>query len=388
MRDNKTRVSNTVSSIPPSGIREFFDLVLGMKDVISLGVGEPDFTTPWHISETAIHAIEKGYTSYTSNKGLLGLRKAIADWYSQRYGMQVPVDDILITVGVSEGIDIAVRAILNPSDKVVVVRPSYVSYGPVVSLAYGKPVYYDTTSENGFRIDIKELEALFAKERPRAMIINYPCNPTGVSLTEEEVRQIYDLAVSHNVIILSDEIYGPLTYDRAHFSFLQIQGSRDNVVYFNGFSKAYAMTGWRIGYAIGPSDIIAAMTKIHQYTILCAPIMGQFAAIEAIQRGQNDVAKMLAEYRRRRDYFVARLNSIGVKTVMPDGAFYVFCDVSQYCSDAMAFAKGLLQAEKVAVVPGTAFSPNCTGFVRMAYASDISVLKEAADRIERYCRSL
>lgn len=380
----KYTISKTVEQMAPSGIREFFELVLGMKDVISLGVGEPDFVSPWHVREKAIDSLEQGFTSYTSNKGMIELRKEIAAFVKARYGLSYePTNDILITVGVSEGLDIAMRALLNPGDKVLVPEPSYVSYGPVVELAGGKVVLLKTTAENGFKITPKSINDAYVKG-VRALMINYPCNPTGASYSKKELTALAEIIKKKDLLVISDEVYDELTYDFDHTPLATLPGMRERVIYLNGFSKAYAMTGFRIGWACGPEPIIAAMTKIHQYTMLCASITGQIAAIEALKNGFKSVATMKQEYKRRRRFVVDALNAMGLTCHLPEGAFYVFPSIKSTGKSSMEFAKGLLQDKKVALVPGTAFGKACEGYVRISYASSYDHLKEAMARIKEY----
>lgn len=380
----KHDISKRVERLAPSGIRAFFDLVLGMKDVISLGVGEPDFPTPWHIREEAIFSIEQGYTSYTSNKGMPELRHQIAQFLKHRYALDYdPEEEILITVGVSEGLDLAMRAILNPGDKVLVPEPAYVSYGPVVELAGGTVVTLKTDIHNGFKMTPQQIEQACA-QGTRALMINYPCNPTGASYTKKELQAIGQVVKKHNLLVVSDEVYDELTYDFDHTPFASLPGMKDHILYFNGFSKTYAMTGFRIGWVCGPGEIVAAMTKIHQYTILCASITGQIAAQEALKHGGKSVQEMKAEYKRRRRYIVDALNGIGLECHMPEGAFYVFPSVKSTGEKSMDFAQNLLKKEKVALVPGVAFGKSCEGYVRISYASSYDNLKEAVARIKRY----
>jgi aminotransferase len=379
-----TRISKTVEQLAPSGIRAFFDLVLGMKDVISLGVGEPDFVTPWHVRQSAINSLEQGFTSYTSNKGMIELRRQIAEFLKSRHGLSYDAEEeILITVGVSEALDLAMRAILNPGDKVLIPDPSYVAYGPVVELAGGVPVLLTTTVDGAFKITPAQVEAAVSKGT-KAILLNYPCNPTGASYTKKELEALCKVFKKHDLIVLSDEIYDELTYDFGHTALPSLPDMRERTVYLNGFSKAYAMTGFRIGYACGPSDIIGAMTKIHQYTMLCVPITGQMAAIEALKTGYNDVLSMKKEYHRRRDFIVKALNDIGLKCHMPQGAFYVFPSIKSSGENSMDFAKNLLKEQKVALVPGVAFGKCCADHVRISYASSYDNLKEAASRIKAY----
>ena len=377
-------ISKRVEQLAPSGIRAFFDLVLGMKDIISLGVGEPDFVTPWPIRENAIFSLEKGYTSYTSNKGLLELRQQISRFLKVRYGLSYdPEEEILITVGVSEGLDLAMRSLLNPGDKVLIPQPSYVSYGPTASLAGGTPVFLKTTLEKGFKITPKDIDQSYSKN-VQALLLGYPANPTGASYRRKELIDLAKVIKKRHLTVISDEIYDELTYDFDHVPLATIKGMKDHVVYLNGFSKAYAMTGFRIGWACGPKNIIAAMTKIHQYTMLCAPITGQMAACEALRTGFKDVQMMKNEYRRRRKYIVEALNDIGLECHEPDGAFYVFPSIRTTGELSMDFAKNLLKAQKVALVPGVAFGPSGEGHVRISYASSYENLKEAVARIKKY----
>ena len=377
-------INRRVESIPPSGIRVFFDLVLGMKDVISLGVGEPDFPTPWGIRESAIYAIEEGYTSYTSNKGMRELRHDISKFLKHRYKLDYnPEEEILITVGVSEALDLAVRALINPGEKVLIPEPSYVSYSPIVSLCGGDPVLVKTSTENGFKIKPKDI-ARSCDSKTKAIILNYPNNPTGASYSRRELAGIAKAVSSHKLTMLSDEIYCELTYDFSHTSFPALPGMKERTIYLNGFSKAYAMTGWRIGYACGPKEAIAAMTKIHQYTMLCAPIVAQIAAREALKNGEKPLHEMKREYKRRRDYLVQALNEIGLECHTPEGAFYVFPSIRSTGLSSMDFAKKLLKSQKVAVVPGEAFGPSGKGYIRISYASSMDNLREAVTRMKRF----
>ncbi|MBN2532317.1 MAG: aminotransferase class I/II-fold pyridoxal phosphate-dependent enzyme [Spirochaetales bacterium] len=381
-------LSRLVAGLPPSGIREFFDLVLTMDDVISLGVGEPDFSTPWHIIESAIFNLEKGYTSYTSNKGMLGLRKSIAETIYLKCGIEYnPEDEILITVGVSEAMDVVLRAILNPGDKVAVVKPSYVSYSPCVIMAGGIAEEIECRQENRFKLDPADLEEV-CRKKVKAIIFNYPGNPTGVSYTKDELAEIIKIVQKYNILLLSDEIYDSLTYDFNHTSVLCFPGMKNQTVYFNGFSKGYAMTGWRIGYIAAHRDIVAMANKIHQYTMLCAPIMGQFAAMEALRSGEHEALAMKKEYNRRRNFIVSQLNDMGLTTFLPQGAFYTYTDVSIARLNSIDFAKKLLMERKVALVPGTAFSSCGENHVRISYASSFENIKEAMFRIKDFLKSL
>lgn len=381
-------ISHRVENMQPSGIRAFFDLVLGMKDVISLGVGEPDFVTPWHIRESAIYAIEEGYTTYTSNKGLVKLRTYIAHELKKRYRLEYDIDEeILITVGVSEGLDLAMRAIINPGDKILIPSPSYVSYGPVVELAGGQPVFIPLDPRNNFKLRPVDLKKSMGPH-VKALLFNYPSNPTGASYTRRELAAINQVLKKHGVLAISDEIYDELTYDFRHTPFPTLAGARPTTLYLNGFSKAYAMTGWRVGFACGPKEIIQAMTKIHQYTMLCAPIVSQMAACEAVVGSRKPLDEMKREYHRRRDFVVDRLNDIGLDCVKPDGAFYVFPSIKKTGLKSMEFASRLLKEKKVALVPGTAFGPEGEGYVRISYASAFDQLRKALEHIEAFVKNL
>lgn len=380
-------LSKRVEELAPSGIREFFDLVLGMKDIISLGVGEPDFVTPWNIRESAIYAIEQGYTSYTSNKGLKELRIELSRSLKRRYRLEYdPEDEILITVGVSEGMDLCMRSILDQGDKVIIPEPCYVSYGPTVSLTGGRPVFIPTTVSNGFKLLPEQIRKVVDK-RTKALLINYPSNPTGTSYRKQELERIKNVALEYGLIIISDEIYEDLSYDFPHTPIPTLKSGKSSTIYLSGFSKGYAMTGWRLGYACGPKKIIAAMTKIHQYTMLCAPIMSQMAALEALRHGRQKVEPMRREYKRRRNLLIEGLNKIGLRCHNPQGAFYAFPSIKTTHLSSIEFAKRLLRKEKVAVVPGCAFGPAGEGFIRLSYASSIENLKEALLRIEHFLRS-
>jgi len=379
-------ISKKVDKMQPSGIRAFFDLVLGMKEVISLGVGEPDFVTPWQIREAGIYSLEQGFTSYTSNKGLYKLRLGISRYLKNRYGLDYcPDEEILITVGASEGMDLALRAIINSGDKILIPSPSYVSYGPLSELAGGAAVYIDTKKDN-FKLTPKAIKKHIDK-KTKALIFNYPANPTGVSYTRRELSEISKVLLKHKILVISDEIYADLTYDFEHTPFATLPGAKNKTIYLDGFSKGYAMTGWRVGYACGPRDIIAAMTKIHQYTIMCVSITSQMAACEALQSGRKSVEEMKREYRRRREFIVDGLNRIGLECHKPQGAFYAFPCVQMSGMNGMDFATALLKEQKVAVVPGTAFGRQYTDYVRISYASSMDNLKEALSRMGKFLKN-
>ena len=380
-------ISRKLDAIPPSGIREFFDLVLGMEDIISLGIGEPDFVTPWNISEAAIYALEKGYTSYTSNQGMESLRFDISSYLKKMYNLSYSYErEILITVGTSEGYDLALRALINPGDEVLVPEPSYVSYFQVAKLAGAKPKYIDTTNSN-FKITPQLLKDSITK-KTKLLVLNYPANPTGVSYKRSELIELAKLIKKHNIVVLSDEIYGDLTYDFKHTPFSTLPGMKERTVYINGFSKAYAMTGWRIGYVCGPSKIVSAMTKIHQYTMLCAPIMSQIAASEALLKGGNALEEMKREYLRRRNYVVERLVELGFDFPYPDGAFYIYASLRKDNFDGKQFSYELIKKKNVAVVPGVAFGRpgNNKNYIRICYTAEFDKLKEALDKIEQFIK--
>ena len=380
------RISPTVKSIPPSGIRRFFDIAAEMKNVISLGVGEPDFVTPWHIRESCIYSLSRGRTSYTSNAGLLELREEIVkSLYNDYQVTYQPRTKILVTVGVSEGLDLAMRALLSPGDEVLIPEPCYVSYKSCVTLAGGVAVTVPTTMEKEFRITAEELEK-FVTPRTKILLIGYPNNPTGAIMNREDLTEIAHFATKHDLIVISDEIYAKLTYEGSHTCFSSLPDMMDRTIILNGFSKAYAMTGWRIGYAAANPEVIAAMTKIHQYTMLCAPIMAQVAAIEALKRGEEDVKQMTSEYNQRRRLILNGFRQMGLDCFEPKGAFYIFPCIKQTDLTSLQFAEQLLQAEKVALVPGDAFGDCGEGFVRCSYATSATNIKEALIRIGRFVK--
>ncbi len=380
----KRFIARHVGTLPKSGIRDFFEIVSKMKDVISLGIGEPDFDTPWHIREAAIYALEKGKTHYTSNLGLVELRRAISTYVEAHYSVAYrPDDEIIVTVGVSEAIDLALRALLNPGDKVLYHQPCYVSYNPSVALAHGVAIPVPTRADDGFALNVADIERAW-QPGCKVLMINLPCNPTGGTCDRERLEKIARFAVEKDLIVLSDEIYSELVYDNVHTSISVFPGMKERTIFLHGFSKAFAMTGFRIGYACGPAELIDAMMKIHQYSMLCAPILAQEAAIEALTRGEDSVKKMREQYHRRRDLVVRRLNESGLKCHAPGGAFYVFPSVASTGLSERDFAYGLLSAQSVAVVPGTAFGENGKGFVRASFATGYDQLVEACDRIERF----
>nr|WP_217365386.1 MULTISPECIES: aminotransferase [Brevibacillus] len=383
MTVKKNRLSSTVASLKPSGIRRFFDLAASMEGVISLGVGEPDFVTPWRMREASISSLERGHTAYTSNAGMLPLRVEIQKYLEERFSVSYhPETEILVTVGASEAIDIALRAILDPGDEVLVVEPCYVSYEPVIRLAGGVPKFLKTTMENQFKLTPQELEANIS-ERTKAIIFCYPNNPTGGTMTAEEWKTLLPIIEKHDLLVISDEIYAELTYGRMHDSIAALPGMKERTILISGFSKAFAMTGWRLGYVCATPDLLAGMLKIHQYTMLCAPTMAQMAALEALRHGRADMERMIESYRQRRNYVVDGFRQIGLTCHEPDGAFYAFPSVTATGLSSAEFAEKLLMEEKVAVVPGDVFGESGQGHIRCSYATSMEQLKKALDRMER-----
>lgn len=383
--DWQKRISPVVQAIPPSGIRRFFDIAAEMEDVISLGVGEPDFVTPWSIRESCVYGLEQGYTSYTANRGLLELREEICTLQKRNFNIDYdPKTNVLVTVGVSEALDIAMRAILTPGDEILIPEPCYVSYKACASLAGAVPVAVPAKIENNFSITPADLEA-HVTDKTKALLIGYPNNPTGAILTKEQLMDIAKFAQEHDLIVISDEIYGDLTYGgERHVCFAGLPGMRDRTILLNGFSKAYAMTGWRIGYAMSNPAIISAMTKIHQYTMLCAPITAQIAAVEALRHGEKYMKKMVSEYDKRRRLIYDGLTNAGLKCFEPKGAFYIFPDITSTGLTSEEFAEQLLMKEHVALVPGTAFGQCGEGYVRCSYATSVAKISEAIARIEHF----
>ena len=383
--DWQKRISPVVQAIPPSGIRRFFDIAAEMEDVISLGVGEPDFITPWSIRESCVYGLEQGYTSYTANRGLLELREEICALQKRNFNIDYdPKTNVLVTVGVSEALDIAMRAILTPGDEILIPEPCYVSYKACASLAGAVPVAVPAKIENNFSITPADLEA-HVTDKTKALLIGYPNNPTGAILTKEQLIDIAKFAQEHDLIVISDEIYGDLTYGgERHVCFAGLPGMKDRTILLNGFSKAYAMTGWRIGYAMSNPAIISAMTKIHQYTMLCAPITAQIAAVEALRHGEKYMKKMVSEYDKRRRLIYDGLTNAGLKCFEPKGAFYIFPDITSTGLTSEEFAEQLLMKEHVALVPGTAFGQCGEGYVRCSYATSVAKISEAIARIEHF----
>jgi len=377
-------ISERVNRLSPSGIRKFFDLLASMEEVISLGVGEPDYATPWHISEAAVRSLEKGYTMYTSNSGMPELREETARYLKEKYDIEYePFGEILITVGVSEAMDLAMRAIISPGDEVIMPDPHYVAYDSCVILAGGEPVMVPTSQENNFEVEAKDIEARIT-DKTRAILIGYPANPTGAVMSRDKLLAVAEVAKRHNLLVISDEIYARLVYGVEHTCFAGLPGVRENTILLGGFSKAYAMTGWRIGYAVAPKEIITAMTKIHQYTIMSAPTMAQVAAIEALKTGEASVMEMVEDYNRRRLIIVKGFNDIGMPCFEPKGAFYAFPSIISTGMTSEEFSEKLLVEEKVAVVPGSAFGECGEGYVRCCYATSLADIEEALTRMKRF----
>ena len=381
-------LSSRIVNIKPSGIRKFFDIAAEMDDVISLGVGEPDFDTPWHIRDEGIYSLEKGRTSYTSNAGLKELKEEIAKFLNRRYELTYdPVKEIIVTVGGSEGIDIAMRAMLDPGDEVLIPQPSYVSYEPCCVLANGTPVIIELKAENEFRLTAEELEAAITP-KTKMLVLPFPNNPTGAIMERKDLEAIAEVILKHDLYVLSDEIYSELTYGENHVSICSLPGMRERTVLINGFSKSHSMTGWRLGYACGPEIIIKQMLKIHQFAIMCAPTTSQYAAVEAMRNGDADVAQMKEEYDVRRKYLLKRFREMGIDCFEALGAFYVFPCIKPFGMTSDEFATALLKSKKVCVVPGTAFGDCGEGFLRISYAYSLENLKIAMDRIEEFVGEL
>lgn len=381
-------LSNVIKGIKPSGIRKFFDIASEMKDVISLGVGEPDFDTPWHIRDEGIYSLEQGRTFYTSNTGLKELRTEINNYLTRRIGVSYdPDNEIMVTVGGSEGIDVAMRAMLDPGDEVLIPQPSYVSYEPCCLLAGGKPVIINLKEENEFRLTAEELEEVIS-DKTKLLVLPFPNNPTGAIMERSDLEAIAAVIEKHDLYVISDEIYSELSYKGDHVSITQLPGMRDRTVLINGFSKAYAMTGWRLGYACAPEIILKQMLKIHQFAIMCAPTTSQYAAIEALKNGDEDVAQMRDAYNQRRRFLMERFREMGLQCFEPYGAFYVFPCIKEFGLSSDEFAMRFVQEEHVAVVPGTAFGDCGEGYLRISYAYSIEALKAALERMEKFIKKL
>lgn len=379
-------IAQTVRDIPRSGIREFFDLVQGQKDIISLGVGEPDFVTPWHIREAAIYALERGRTTYTSNLGLPKLREAISVAVEKQFSVRYdPANQILVTVGVSEALDIALRAIINPGDEIIYHEPCYVSYSPSIAMTHGVPVAVSCRAENGFSVTAEAIEAAVTP-RSKALVLNFPTNPTGGTMTRAELLKIAEVVLRHNLLVITDEIYSELTFEGEHVSIASLPGMQERTIFLHGFSKAYAMTGFRIGYACGPVELVEAMMKVHQYSMLCASIISQEAAIEALQHGEPDTIMMRDQYQARRNLIVKAFNEMGLKCHLPRGSFYAFPCIQSTGLSSKEFAVRLLREEKVAAVPGGAFGASGEGYLRCCFATALDKIEEAAERMARFVK--
>ncbi|WP_366921908.1 aminotransferase class I/II-fold pyridoxal phosphate-dependent enzyme [Metallumcola ferriviriculae] len=377
-------VVQRLKELPPSGIRKFFDLVANTKGVISLGVGEPDFVTPWHVREACVYSLEKGYTMYTSNFGTPELRKGIVRYLAERYQLEYsPDNQVLVTVGASEAVDLALRSVINSGDQVIIPEPCYVSYKPCAVMAGGEAVSIATKAENDFKLTAEQLRQVITP-RSKVLILCYPNNPTGAVMTREELSEIAKVVEENNLLVIADEIYSELSYSGEHTSFPSLPGMKDRTILINGFSKSFAMTGWRVGFAAGHRDIIAAMVKIHQYTILCAPVTAQMAALEALNNGMGQVEYMVEQYNQRRRLILKRLRDMGLECFEPRGAFYAFPSIKNTGLNEDDFCEELLKEESVAVVPGSAFGRGGEGHIRISYASSIQQIEEAMDRMERF----
>ena len=386
MKSYNEILSARAQGLQPSGIRKFFDILDEMEYVVSLTVGQPDFITPWHIREAAIDSLENGRTYYTSNSGLMTLRQEISKYLNRRFGLSYnPKDEILVTVGGSEAIDLAIRACVNDGDEVIIPVPSFVCYGPMVTMAGGTPVYLETVEKDNFKLTPERLRSVITP-RTKMLILPYPNNPTGAIMTESELKSVADVLRDTDIIVLSDEIYAELTYGRRHVSIASIEGMRERTIVASGFSKAYAMTGWRLGFAVAPREITEQMVKIHQYAIMCAPTMSQYAAIEALSNGDADIAEMRDEYNRRRRYIVDGLRKLGFPCFEPEGAFYVYPNISGFGMSSEAFCSELLNETHVAIVPGTAFGPCGEGFARISYAYSVKHIETALERISKFVK--
>lgn len=386
--DYESRLNKTILEVKPSGIRRFFDIVSDMEDVISLSIGEPDFRTPWHVSRAAIESLEKGRTWYTPNRGFEKLRVEIADFVKRKYELKyAPKTEILVTVGGSEALDLAMRCLLNPGDEVLIHQPSFVCYEPLTLMTGAVPKIIDTKKENSFRLTPQELEAAIT-DKTKLLILSYPNNPTGAVMRKADLEALAEVIIKHDLLVISDEIYSELTYSGKHVSMGAIEGMRERTVVINGFSKAFAMTGWRLGYAMGPATIIEMMTKLHQYGIMSAPTVAQYAAIEALKNGDKDIEKMRGEYEMRRRYVVGEFNAMGLTCFEPFGAFYSFPCIKSTGLTSEEFCTKLLESKKVAIVPGNAFGESGEGFVRVSYSYSLKHLREAISRIREFLQEL
>jgi len=383
-KELKNRLAKHVQKLPKSGIRDFFELVNQMDDVISLGIGEPDFVTPQNIRQAAIDSLNNGNTSYTSNLGMLSLREAVCKYVETNYGVSYcPVEETIITVGVSEALDIAMRAILNPGDEAIYCEPCFVSYGPEISMAFGEPVKVECLEKDNFALDPEKLREKIT-DKTKLLLLNFPCNPTGATLNIKQMTEIAKIAVEHDLFVITDEIYSELTYENRLPTIASLPGMKERTLFLHGFSKAYAMTGFRAGYACGPAEIIDAMMKIHQYAMMCAPTIAQVAAEEALKNSWDEMLEMKAEYLKRRDFIVDSLNAMGLKCFRPEGAFYVFPNITSTGMTSMEFASRLLKEYNVAVVPGTAFGQCGEGFIRCSYATSMDRISQAMTKMAQF----
>ena len=387
MIDHELMLSDTLKDVKPSGIRKFFDLLSDMGDVTALTVGQPDFVTPWHIREAAIQSLERGHTYYTSNSGLPELRSEIARYMNRRFGLDYSAGEVLVTVGGSEAIDVAIRSLVNPGDEVIIPMPSFVCYEPIARMAGAVPVIINTKAENGFKLTADELRQAITP-RTKVLVLPYPNNPTGAILERDELEKLAEVLRDTNIAILSDEIYAELTYGKTHVSIASIEGMRERTIIASGFSKAYAMTGWRLGYICAPAAWTKQMTKLHQYAIMCAPTVSQFAAIEALKNGDEDIAEMCAEYNRRRVFIAEGLERIGLPVMIPEGAFYIYPYIGGFGLSSEEFCQRLLMEEKCAIVPGTAFGECGEEYARISYAYSVKHIEEALEKIERFINKL
>ena len=388
MMDYNKILSQRIQQIPPSGIRKYFDLLESMEGGISLGIGEPDFPTPWHIRDAGIYSLEKGFTKYTPNAGLSDLRRSISRYMKRRFDLEyAPIGQILVTVGGSEGLDLCFRCLLEPGDEVIIPTPSFVCYGPLVSMIHGTPIYVETKAENEFRLTADELRAAITP-RTKAVVLPFPNNPTGGIMGKEDLEALADVLRDTDIMVISDEIYSELTYGQHHVSMANIPGMYERTIVINGFSKAFSMTGWRMGFLCGPKELVAAMTKLHQYGIMSAPTTSQYAAIEAMEHGDRDIESMKEEYDGRRRFIVDGFRKLGLDCFEPRGAFYCFPCIKSTGLTSEQFCEQLILEEKVAVIPGSAFGPGGEGFVRACYAASMKDLGEALSRIERFLTKL
>ncbi|MBQ4321824.1 MAG: aminotransferase class I/II-fold pyridoxal phosphate-dependent enzyme [Oscillospiraceae bacterium] len=387
MLDYSKILSDVVQDMPPSGIRKFFDILNTMKDVISLTVGEPDFKTPWHIRVAGIESLENGKTHYTSNSGTVELREEIAAYLNRKIHVSYdPMKEIIVTVGGSEAIDLTMRALINPGDEVIVPQPAFVCYGPIASLAGGVPVYIDTKEKNRFKLTAEELRSVITP-KTKLLVLPYPSNPTGAIMEKDELEALAEVLRGTDIMVLADEIYAELTYGKEHVSIASLPGMRERTIVASGFSKAYAMTGWRLGYIAAPCEAAVQMLKIHQYAIMCSPTTSQYAAVEALRNGQSDIEEMRAEYNRRRRYIVGGLRAIGIDCFDPEGAFYVFPYIGKFGMTSEEFCEKLLMDYGVAIVPGSAFGTCGEGYARISYAYSVEHIAKALDRIEKFTRN-